>query len=311
MSNFGIVRLPGPAAWFRASARVLNQRILPCIERPISALGGDLKRRPPTFIIGPPRCGSTLAIQVLTEALDLGFISNAHAAWFGAPAVAELAIRCVRRRIPSDFRSDLGRTVGLHAPSECPAWWYRFFPRRPPYVGPADLDSSNLAGFRRSIEAFTATSGRPLVFKNLYASLRIHPIVASVPESIFIVIKRPMEDVARSLLAARLREFGTHDQWLSVEPPNVEELRRLPPFQQVLGQVESIYKLIRADLASARVSMQRVFDLDFQALCADPGECVQRYQEHLRLLGVSVASRRLVSPDVIVKSEGLREIRPS
>ncbi len=311
MSKIGMTRLPGPAAWFRASARMLNQRILPCMERPISALGGDLRRRPPTFIIGPPRCGSTLAIQVLTEALDLGFISNAHAAWFGAPAVAELAIRCVRRRSPSDFRSDLGRTFGRFAPSECPAWWYRFFPTQPPYVGPHDLDSSRLAGFRRSIQALTAASGRPLVFKNLYASLRIHPIVASVPESIFIVIKRSTEDVARSLLAARLKEFGTHDRWLSIEPPNVEELRKLPPSQQVLGQVESIYELIRADLARARVPAQQVFELDYQVLCAAPGECAQRYQEHLRLLGVPVVSREVVSSDAIARARGPREISPS
>jgi hypothetical protein len=281
------------------------------MERPISALCGDLKRRPPTFIIGPPRCGSTLAIQVLTEALDFGFISNAHAAWFGAPAVAELAIRPVRRRRPSDFRSDLGRTTGRHAPSECPAWWYRFFPRQPPYVGPGNFDSTDLPSFRVSIQALTAASGRPLVFKNLYASLRIHAIMASVPESIFIVIKRPMEEVAQSLLAARLREFGTYDQWLSIEPPNIEELRTLPPSRQVMGQVQSIYDLIRADLISAKVPARQIFELDYQALCTDTVDCVRRFQEHLRLLGVTVGHRGEVGADMFRKVRDLGETAPS
>jgi len=32
----------------------------------------------PLFIVGPPRCGSTLLYQVLTEAFDLAYVSNVH-----------------------------------------------------------------------------------------------------------------------------------------------------------------------------------------------------------------------------------------
>lgn len=293
MSCIANGRIFRPHAVLRASGRILNQHILPIAESPIGTACRDLRRRPPTFIIGPPRCGSTLAIQVLTEALEVGFISNAHAPWFGAPAAAEIALRWVRRRVPSDFRSDLGRTEGAHAPSECAAWWYRFFPRSPTYVGPGSLGDEILARFRRSVKALTAASGRPVVFKNLYASLRIHPIVAAIPESIFVVIRRNHEDIAKSLLAARLKEYGGPDRWLSVEPPNIEELRRLPVHLQVLGQARSIYELIASDLLSAGVPSRQVLEFEYDALCSDPGSCVKVFRDRLRLLGADISDRRL------------------
>ncbi len=280
-----------PSSIPRVAARLLNCRILPACERQISLAAGNLAQRPPTFIIGPPRCGSTLAIQVFTEALDVGFISNAHADWFGSPAAAELVLRWTRRRVPSTFQSDLGRTEGRHSPSECPAWWYRFFPRQPNYVGPGVVDDAMLAQFRRSVMALTAAWGRPLIFKNLYASLRIHPIFRSMPESLFVIIRRNEEDVARSLLAARMSEHGTEDRWLSIEPRNIDALRGLPPRLQVRGQVRSIYESIDEDLKGAQVPPQRVLEFEYESLCSNPRNCAESLRARLSELGVHVDLR--------------------
>ena len=43
---------------------------------------------PPIFIIGAPRSGSTLLLQAIIEVFDLGYISNCHCNWYGAPALA-------------------------------------------------------------------------------------------------------------------------------------------------------------------------------------------------------------------------------
>lgn len=285
-----------PSAYWKATTRFLNRRILPGFEALLGGGAGALATRPPTFIIGPPRCGSTLAIQVMTEALDVGYVSNSHAIWYGAPAVAERILRWTRRRVPSDFRSDLGRTEGRNSPSECPDWWYRFFPRHPAYVRPGSLDGIAKRGFRYSVTALTSAWSRPLVFKNVYASLRIHPIFESIPESIFIVVRRNEEDVARSLLEARMREFGSTEPWLSVEPPDVDVLRQLPPTAQVRGQVRSIYDLIGADLRRAGVPARQIFEIEYEALCSDPAGCADLFRDALLRCGARVARRRVVWP---------------
>lgn len=90
-----------PSAYRAAGTRHLNSYVLPRLEALLVGGSGDLCRRPPTFILGPPRCGSTLAIQVMIEALDVGYMSNAHCRWHGAPAVAEWFLRRGGTRVRS------------------------------------------------------------------------------------------------------------------------------------------------------------------------------------------------------------------
>jgi hypothetical protein len=276
-----------PSSYIEGGRRALNRLLLPRLESVLSMGTLELRSRPPTFIIGPPRCGSTLAVQTLTEALDVGYISNAHAPWFGCPAIAEHVLRWTRVRAPSDFSSDLGVTKGPHGPAECGAWWYRFFPRSPAYVGRHAVDAAAGLAFRRSIVAFTRAWARPTVFKNLYASLRIHPIAASVPEAVFVVIRRDESDVAASLLRARRKVHGREDAWFSVEPPNIEELCRLPPERQVLEQVRSIYAVIERDLRAAEVPARQIVGVNYADLVNRPLDFIESYCSAMRACGAS------------------------
>ncbi len=296
-----------PSSYIEGGRRVLNRYLLPGLESILSTGPLELRSRPPTFIIGPPRCGSTLAVQILTEALDVGYISNAHAPWFGCPAVAECFLRWTRVRTPSDFSSELGVTKGAHGPAECGEWWYRFFPRSPAYVDRRDVDPASGLAFRRSIVALTRARARPLIFKNLYASLRIHPIVAAVPEAVFVIIRRDESDIADSLLRARRKVHGREDLWFSVEPPNIDELRHLPPDMQVLEQVRSIYALIERDLCDAAVPTQQIVELRYADFVSHPEVVVESFLGAIRACGVaSVVQRGGLSAAVNVPLRVLR-----
>jgi hypothetical protein len=61
-----------------------NRYALPLLETWIAPNPTLPIRYPPIFFLGAPRSGSTLAVQVLTEVLDIGYISNRHCQWFGA-----------------------------------------------------------------------------------------------------------------------------------------------------------------------------------------------------------------------------------
>jgi hypothetical protein len=274
----------------------LNQYLLNRIEPVLVPGSSKFLPHPPIFFLGAPRSGSTLAVQVVTDALDLGYISNRHCQWFGAPALAERVFRPTANRPASDYSSAHGATKGFHAPAECGAWWYRFFPRQPAYVTLEQVDPRKMLEFRRSVAALTIAFERPVVFKNLYASLRIQPIAHYLPESLFVVMHRNEIDNGHSLLEGRYKVFGNYDQWWSMEPAQVESLKTLPAHQQVIEQIRHIHTTIDNDFKVAGVPSSRRFDLSYEAFCEDPAIVIDDLLGFLALHGCNVSRRGAVPP---------------
>ena len=220
--------------------------------------------------------------QVITSALDLGYISNRHCQWYGAPALAERLFRPTESKPRSTYRSFHGTTEGPHEPAECGDWWYRFFQLRPTYVTLQDVDPARMLQFRQSVASLTNVFDRPILFKNLYASLRIQAIAHYLPESLFIVTNRDEIDNGHSLLEARYRVFKDYDCWWSMEPPKVEDLKNLPAHQQVIEQIRHIQATIAQDLRSSGVSLASQFDLGYEEFCMNPGAKIDALQAFLR-----------------------------
>lgn len=247
---------------------------------------------PPVFIIGPPRCGSTLLMQLIASTLDVGYLSNRHCQWSGSPAVAEYLYRASRHALQNaTYESAHGRTEGWHGPAECPGWWYRFFRRHPSYVSVLDADPQAMKCFRRSLAFLAAVGRKTFVFKNLYASVRICPITKWVPESLFIVVYRDEIANACSLLQARHDRFGSYEPWFSLEPPGVESLKDAPPAEQVVEQIRRIYSVIDRDLSASAVPATRRLNLQYEEVCRSPSETIGRIREFLSQNGEQVAEK--------------------
>ncbi|QVL49808.1 MAG: sulfotransferase [Thiocapsa sp.] len=274
MVGFKYSRLFNPRAYARFGVSLANRYVLDKLERLLIPIPDEPLRHPPIFFLGAPRSGSTLMTQVITDALDLGYISNRHCQWFGAPALAERLLHPTAGRPISDYRSVQGVTKGSYAPAECGEWWYRFFRRRPPYVTLNEVDPRKMRRFRQSVAALTNAFDRPILFKNLYASLRIQAIAHYLPESLFIVTHRDEVDNGHSLLDARYQRFSNYEAWLSVEPPQTEVLKTLPVHQQVIEQIRHIHEAIERDLEIGRVPASRRLDLSYEEFCANPSRSV-------------------------------------
>lgn len=249
----------------------------------------------PVFLIGPPRSGSTLLFQSITNAFDVSYLSNLHCRFYGAPALAERFFRSRPDRRLSDFTSLHGATEGSSAPSECGQWWYRFFRKDPPYVPLGEEDPRKMCRFRRSIAAFTQATGCPVFFKNLYATLRLRQIALYLPESLFIVVDRSLIDNAHSLLEARSNRYGNYSCWFSVPPPEVERLKVLPPEQQVVEQIRHIHGLIRHDITQGNIAPERFLYVSYEALCADVHGTLNSVDDFFTRWGMNV-TRRLLPP---------------
>jgi hypothetical protein len=228
----------------------------------------------PVLIVGPPRSGTTLLFQLMVQQLEVAYLSNAHHALFGAPVIIERLVPRRLRRPPHTHESRHGVSAGIWAPSEGGNFWYRFFPLHPHAVQPSEFSLAARRRLRIAIGALSRAAGRPLVSKNVVCSVRLEAISSAVPEMRYIVMHRDHLELASSILAARRQANGNYDDWWSVEPEDIDELRLLPPEEQVVEQVRSVERSIEA--ARRTIGVGRFIDVEYVTLTDRPAHEVAR-----------------------------------
>ena len=242
----------------------------------------------PLFVIGAPRSGSTLITQVITDAFDIGYLSNLHCQFFGAPVLADKLFHPLNVKKPSEYTSEYGNTKEPYAPAECGEFWYRFFCRTPAYITIDDVKDNKMNYFRRTVSALMKAQDRPVLFKNLFATLRIRPINKYIPEALFIVIKRDVVDNGHSILQGRMQVHGDYRPWWSVPPPEVETLQNLPPEQQVIEQIRQLHALIERDIEEGKIDANRFLTISYEAFCSDVYGQLERVDEFFQMHGMKV-----------------------
>lgn len=240
----------------------------------------------PIFIIGAPRSGSTLLYQVLTSYWDIAYLSNLHCKFYSIPSLIERVFRPSRKYKPQSYTSFYGQAPGCFSPGECGEFWYQFFRRCPPYVTLEDVDERKMFIMQSTIRKLSCIAKKPILFKNLYCSLRLEPIKKYLPESVFIVITRDVIDNAHSILEGRKKKLGEYDKWWSVEPPEAEELKSLPAHEQVAEQIYCIYNLISRN--ANEIGEQDFLWISYEDLCSDVKGTLRQIsmflsQKHIRL----------------------------
>jgi Sulfotransferase family len=304
MSKMSFGKYLEPVNYARKGGSLFNKYILHYIDI-IKAPSYDTHLKyPPIFFLGAPRSGSTLMMQVLTDSFDFGYISNRHCQFFGMPYLAEKLFHPLKNKKISDYKSYHGITREVYAPSECGEWWYRFFRRKPAYVPHHQADSYKMRCFRRSIASLISAFDRPVLFKNLYATLRIRPILEYIPEALFIIVKRNEIDNGHSLLEARFKVLNTYDNWWSMEPPSVDQLKRFPAHVQVIEQIRHIYALIDQDIAQSSVSRSRFHQIEYEDFCSNVHDSLSKFDAFLKRHGVDI-DKRFVVPERFQTSRGI------
>ncbi len=258
----------------------------------------------PVFIIGPPRSGSTLFYQLMINRFDFGYLTNFHCLLYGFPAILQFFIGKFLRKFPnSSYASIHGQVQGIWAPSECGDFWYRWFRRFPTYTSIDDINLDDLQSLRRVIIGLTQTFKKPILFKNMLCALRLRPLAAIFPEALFIITRRNTLYNAQSLLLTRQRVFGNLEEWWSMEPPNIEELRNLEPEKQVVRQVEEIHSLIERD--AEIIGNGKFLFVEYENLCTDAHDVLNQVHLFLTRHNVNIEIKGEV-PDTFKLNEEIR-----
>ena len=160
----------------------------------------------PVFIIGAPRTGSTILYQTLTNQLDVLYVDNLTCRFeknffFGFC----LSDKLFKQKAHNCFKSNHGDTTkcGLHAPSECGGFWYRWLPLDRHFIDYDDITDDMVSEIRDEITTIINYFDKPLVFKNLNAGQRLRLLSKCFPDAKFIFMKREFIFTAQSIIKAK------------------------------------------------------------------------------------------------------------
>jgi hypothetical protein len=223
------------------------------------------------WIVAPPRSGTTLLFQALIRRYDLAYISNFAAMSSRAPVVASwMANRLFKshERI-AKFQSNYGRTADWLGPHEAGSFMYRWFPKGDHvYVPPGSICQEQLKYFKREVIGLSQVFEAPVLFKNVYNSMRIAPIIETFPNSCFLVCRRDPLDTAQSILNGRMKLYDDKTKWMGVPPKEIDQIKELPYWDQVAEQIYYTYRQIEAD--ERRYGSDKFFDVHYEQLCKNP-----------------------------------------
>lgn len=236
------------------------------------------------FIVGSPRSGTTLTMQMLAASECFAYPSNFISRFWQAPHIGQMIqMMIVDDRFsfrdelsdilsavaPVAFNSFAGKTAGALQPNEFWYFWRRFFQfdDAVPIRDKAEF-TRNAQAFRRDLALLSDVAGRPLAMKGMIANWYLREIADILDRGTFVYIRRDPVDVMRSILKVRLRYFGDERRWYSFQTPLSPDLAELDPERQVAFQVAAHDVLIPWQLEQVETS--RHVTLQYEDLAKNP-----------------------------------------
>jgi len=241
----------------------------------------DLAPLPHIFVFGLPRSGTTLAHQVLTWGLDVGYVTNVMARFWLAPHAGAVISQAVLGEARDDsFVSDYAKTLTPAGGHEFAYFWHRWLK-----IDAVDdlLDFSGESeradwhGAAAALRGVQAVFDKPLVFKTNFAAQFLPAFARSFPMPLFLHMRRDPLDVALSILEARRRYYGNVSAWWSTYPPDYDTLAKRPPAEQIAGQVVGLRRAYEQQIAKAPAEL--TIEVDYVELCASPAAVLHTIRE--------------------------------
>lgn len=254
---------------------------------------GNLKNNLPTiYIVGPPRSGSTVLYQLITNYLDVLYIDNLTDAARNNLFIGILLSQKRFKNINHEsFRSSYGDTKseGLHAPSEG-LFWYKYFPKDRHYIRSIDISEENKNKLLKYHNAIKNKFKKPFVIKNLSFAMRLELIAEMEPDAKIIFVNRDLTDTIKSVYSARKKlNWPDHKIW-SIKPQNYKQLESLPVLKQITFQVMDIISQIRKD---GSLFKSNFLEIQYEELLKNP-----------------TAELKKISQLIGIKNSKTMEIRP-
>lgn len=235
------------------------------------------------LILGIPRSGSTLLSQVLASRLNLGYPSNLMARFYETPAVGAFLQKILigsRFQNRRQYESIHGVTRDVEEPHEFGYFWSRHLGVCKEVHEPNkdEIKKVNVEKLNIELQSVAAVFGKPVVFKCPLGNFFI-PVLKQIPNVLFIDLQRNLIEVAQSFWHVRQERLGSVKKWWSLRTRNYHQLKKLPPLQQIAGQILAIREAVETHLPT--VEAHRRIVIHYEMLTESPENVVDDIRQKL------------------------------
>ena len=285
----------------RFAKNVLDERFLQALNElvskaafPVSPDPQDPTELPIIYLVGLPRSGTTLLSQLVSRQLEVGYINNLVARFWLRPSVGVRLSHALLggvRRDAIQLTSTFGVTSDIVGPHEFGYFWRHWFNldvQPSHHLTPAAERRVDEDGLRNALEQELLAEFRmPIVFKNVICGFHARLLTALHPQSLFVMIRRDLHDVAASILHARQQRHGDYRSWWSLKPSTYVAISRIDdPGHQVARQVKDCLSEMTTELARPTVN---TISVEYEDLCLQPAKVLENICVKLAAMGTHLA----------------------
>lgn len=229
-------------------------------------LFGSSQRRP-VFILGPARSGTTLVYQAIYHSGKWCSFSNLEERYFFLANTVALLTSPIRPRVPADFSSVYGKTVGWFNIAQGSRIWGQYLPPRYPDCSLDELSARDVRLLRKLPGLRERCSGAPLLSK--WPGFAANPwlLPEIYPDAYFAIVTRDVLDNALSVLKGREVLVGDTRKSISRVAPGYRKYIHEDDFTLCAAYVITCASELDA---FAQRYQERVATCQYELFCADP-----------------------------------------
>jgi hypothetical protein len=256
---------------------------------PAPAPDPEAARRTILYTVGVPRSGTTVLAQLIARHLPLGYVDGVVARFWRRPSVGIALSRALLGPIGTReiaLASVHGSPEGATGPHEFGYFWrhwLRLDEASTHHLSVKEEAAVDASGLRHALEGeILAAFRRPVTFRNAVCGLNARLLSRVHPACLFVWIRRPPLECARSILRCRMERFGSYDAWWSLKPSTWPFGGEQDPAVQVARQVTDLSRELAAELGGPAI---RTLIVEYTDLCRNPGAVLERIRDGLAVGG--------------------------
>ncbi len=261
--------------------------------------GPSAPRMPPTFMVGAPRSGTTLASLHVLVTFELAYVPQISKRHSRSPLAHGRRALAREPWIPN-YSNRFGESDQDAAPSDGWSLFERPFgsyrEARAVHAARARSLPPLVAGFERMFDA-------PFFLKNNANSMRIEALAELFPDAFFVHVTRALPETVASLLEARALHGVRLGEWWSAAPPQFLAHTFSSEVEQAAVTVAGIETYVRERLA--RCAPQRSLEIRYDDFCGSPQQLTNWIRERYAEANVELRPRVGASPATRFKASCL------